>query len=428
MIRNKAESPYPDDCPPVTVIIPAYNEQKVIGRTIHSVLATSYTGHLRVLVVDDGSQDNTAEEVKREFYGNAQVELLRKPNGGKWSALNYAYQRVLTEIVVCIDADTQLAPDAIGLMCRHFADPEVGAVAGNPKVGNRVNMITRIQAYEYVALYNVERQAMEMMDAITCVAGAVGAYRKSLVWNLGGYLPDTLIEDTELTLRIQRSGAKVVYEEDAIGWTEAPETAGDFLKQRFRWMYGHLQAAFKHRDALFNSRYGGLGLFALPLMVFNLVVNILLVPLLHLVFWVGLMPGAWKESHLPLFHYLTSTIARQGWSSLLTIVLTLSALAVATLALVHDRKERLLSILWFLPMHLLFWVLLSISAFKCIGRLLSGRSTSWGYLTRTGNVNLPLIATVTAEQIDLDRFEIEQFEKVIGGEHEGLGGRCAMGK
>ncbi|HEU4751902.1 MAG TPA: glycosyltransferase, partial [Armatimonadota bacterium] len=242
--------------PPVSVLIAAFNERPVIARTLHSILRSDYPS-LGIVVVDDGSTDGTADAVEAEFRDDPRVRLVRKPNGGKASALNCAIQHARGSVLVGLDADTQIARTTVSLLVRHFARPEVGAVAGNVKVGNRVNLLTRWQAVEYITSQNLDRRAYSFLNAITVVPGAVGAWRREAVQAVGGYLTDTLAEDMDLTWRMRRAGWRLVTESGALAFTEAPDHVHAFWKQRFRWAYGTLQCLWKHRGAL--GRHGCFG-------------------------------------------------------------------------------------------------------------------------------------------------------------------------
>ena len=251
--------------PRVAVLIPAYNEEKVIERTIQGALDSDYP-NLRVIVIDDGSKDRTLEIAHRTFAKEeaaGKVIILTKPNGGKAEALNFGLEHIGdAEIFVGIDADTIIAPDAIVRMVPHFLNPKVGAVAGNAKVGNRVNLWTRWQALEYITSQNFERRALNTMGAVSVVPGAIGAWRVSAVREAGGYHVDTVAEDADLTMALLRNGYRVQYEDRALAFTEAPTTANALMRQRFRWSFGILQAIFKHRGVF--ARKGALGFVALP--------------------------------------------------------------------------------------------------------------------------------------------------------------------
>ncbi|MRX72461.1 glycosyltransferase [Bacillus lacus] len=258
--------------PFVTVLIAAYNEETVISKTIRTILNSDYR-NFEIIVVDDGSKDNTAAVVQQEFSGHSMIKLLKKPNGGKCSALNRGFAEAKGEIIVTLDADTILTKRAISLMVRHFTDPAVASVAGNVKIGNIKNLITLWQHVEYVTGFNLEKRAFHELNCIPVVPGAIGAWRKKAVQEVGLFSEDTLAEDTDTTIRLLRKGYKIPCEAGAIAYTEAPETAGAFIKQRYRWTYGILQCLWKHKGALFNRKQKGLGFFGFPNMIFQYVLQ-----------------------------------------------------------------------------------------------------------------------------------------------------------
>jgi len=274
---------HPEYKPSVTVLIPAFNEESVIVDTVTAALASTYAP-LEMLVIDDGSSDRTSELVISRFAGDPRVRLLSQTNRGKPAALNNGLAAATGEIVVSIDADTIVEPNAITLLVRHFADPKVGAVAGNVKVRNRDRWLTRWQALEYITSQNLEKRAFDLLNCIPVVPGAVGAWRAELMRSCGGFSGDTVAEDTDLTLTIRRRGWKILYDEDAIGRTEVPDTAEALIKQRFRWTFGTLQAVWKHRDTLGRKKYGSLGLIALPNVFLFQIMLPLISPVIDLLF------------------------------------------------------------------------------------------------------------------------------------------------
>ena len=262
--RQEAQRVYdPTFTPPVSVIIAAYNEAKVVNRTIETLLASDYSD-LDILVVDDGSKDNTADVVRAAYGSHPRVTVITKPNGGKASALNLGIKQCQGEIIVALDADTVFAPDTVGKLVRHFADPAIGAVSGNVKVGNRNNPLTIWQAVEYITSQNFDRRAFDLLNCITVVPGAVGAWRKDAVILAGLYSSQTLAEDTDLTFKIRKLGYRIVTDNAALAYTEAPDNLRDLAKQRFRWAFGTLQCLWKHRGILGNPRYGAFGMIAMP--------------------------------------------------------------------------------------------------------------------------------------------------------------------
>jgi peptidoglycan-N-acetylglucosamine deacetylase len=278
---------HPDYQPAVTVLIPAYNEESVIVGTVGSALSSMYP-KLEVLVVDDGSTDQTAELVRKNFGRDPRVRLLTQTNGGKPSALNHGLAVATGEIIVCIDADTIVDPEAVPRLVRHFADPKVGAVAGNVKVINRNRWITRWQALEYITSQNLEKRAFDLLNCIPVVPGAAGAWRADLLRASGGFSGDTVAEDTDLTLTIRRNGWKILYDEEAIGRTEVPDTVEALIRQRFRWTFGTLQAVWKHRDTAGKPRYGTLGWVAIPNIILFQIVLPMVSPLIDFLFLLSL--------------------------------------------------------------------------------------------------------------------------------------------
>ena len=292
-----APADHPDYKPEVSVLIPAYNEESVIVETVRAALASKYP-KLEVLVVDDGSADHTAELVRANFGRDPRVRLLMQSNHGKPSALNHGLAEALGEIVVSIDADTIVDPDAIPRLVRHFADPNVGAVAGNVKVMNRNRWLTRWQALEYITSQNLEKRAFDLLNCIPVVPGAVGAWRADLLRASGGFSGDTVAEDTDLTLTIRRSGSKILYDEEAIGRTEVPDTVNALIRQRFRWTFGTLQAVWKHRDAVGKRRYGTLGWIAIPNIFLFQIVLPLVSPIIDLMFLLSLALWGLAQTHI----------------------------------------------------------------------------------------------------------------------------------
>jgi cellulose synthase/poly-beta-1,6-N-acetylglucosamine synthase-like glycosyltransferase/peptidoglycan/xylan/chitin deacetylase (PgdA/CDA1 family)/spore germination protein YaaH len=374
---------------PVSVLIAAYNEQPVIARTIDSILAGSHP-ILEIVVIDDGSSDGTSEEVARRFGDQPRVRLVRQANAGKAAALNHGISLVKGEILVCLDADTQLAPDAVGLMARNFADPKVGAVAGNVKVGNRDNVFTRWQAIEYITSQNLDRRAYAVLNAMTVVPGAVGAWRKNAVVEAGGYVTDTLAEDMDLTFRLRRAGWTLLADTGAVGYTEAPDTLAAFSKQRFRWAYGTLQCLSKHKSALFS--HGWFGWFALPMMWTFQVAFQLLAPVvdLQLYYTIGRF----------LFLWITQGVLRQDWQPLpnATQLLVQTGffyalffaveLGGAAIAFRLDR-ERLRLLWWLFWQRFVYRQLMYAVVWKSILRAIHGMREGWGKLERKGTVELP---------------------------------------
>ncbi len=248
---------YPSYFPFVSIIVPVYNEEKVVEQSVKSLVELDYPNY-EVIVVNDGSTDNTAK-VAETLVGYhkgkksmVKVSLINKPNGGKAKALNAGIQFSDAEFVVCVDGDSKLSEDALAMGIRHFVDPSVGAVAGNVKVLNRKKMITDLQALEYVEGLNLARFAQGFVKMVNIIPGPIGIFRKSALKSAGYYSSDTFAEDADVTLKILAAGWKIKYEPRAISYTEAPETFMQLLKQRYRWTRGILQAIRKHKKHIYN--------------------------------------------------------------------------------------------------------------------------------------------------------------------------------
>lgn len=250
---NKEEGYYPF----VSIIVPVYNEEKLIAESIGSLLMLDYS-NFEIIVVNDGSSDNTAEVAKtlvgfqKGRYSDVKVSLINKPNGGKARALNAGISYSRAEIVLCMDGDSQLSEDTLRMAVRHFSDPNIGAVAGNVKVLNRRKMVTDLQALEYIEGLNMARAAQSYFKLVNIIPGPIGLFRKKALEDAGFYSSDTFAEDADLTLKILAHGWKIYYEPRAISWTEAPEKLHQLLKQRYRWTRGILQAIRKHKELLYN--------------------------------------------------------------------------------------------------------------------------------------------------------------------------------
>jgi len=241
--------------PPVTIIVPVFNEEEVILPALQSLLALDYPA-FHILVVDDGSTDRTGEiaSTLAGSYGSVTLRIVKKSNGGKASALNTGIAMATTPYVLCMDGDSRLAPGTLRSAIPHFADPRVGAVAGNVKVVNRNNVWTRLQALEYIEGLNLARRAQGFLRIVNIIPGPIGVFRRDVLLSVGSYDNDTFAEDADLTLKIITAGWHVVYEERAIAWTEAPEFFLDIVRQRYRWTRGILQALRKRSSLLASPK------------------------------------------------------------------------------------------------------------------------------------------------------------------------------
>ncbi len=370
--------------PAVIVIVPAFNEEKVIERTVRSVLASDYP-KLRVIVVDDGSKDSTGEVVRDKFANqlkDGRLLLLTKTNGGKASALNFGLQHVESEIYVGIDADTVIASNAISILVPHFYDSRVAAVAGNAKVGNRVNLWTRWQALEYITSQNFERRALNVFGAVTVVPGAIGAWRTTAVEEAGGYHTDTVAEDADLTMALLQRGWQVVNEDRALAFTEAPSGARGLMRQRFRWSFGILQAVWKHRQAI--RKGSRLGSIALPNIIIFQIILPLISPFIDVMFlfssaYFWIMRYFHPESHD------SSSFERLV---LFFVVFLVVDFLASSLAFLLERRDKgrgedfgLLLHLW--AQRFAYRQLFSAVLLRTVKRAIDGRPFAWDKLERT---------------------------------------------
>lgn len=373
----------PSEAPPeaIAVVVPAFNEEKVIVQTVHSLLASNGPP-FDIVVVDDGSSDDTCETVRRAFADEPRVRAFRKANGGKAAALNYGLRQTTAPIVVALDADTVFHPDAVRLLAAAFRSPRIGAVAGNAKVGNRINLLTRWQALEYVTSQNLDRRAFDVLNGITVVPGAVGAWRRELVIEAGGFSGDTLAEDADLTMGILRRGYEVVYEDRAIAWTEAPDTVRGLLKQRFRWVFGTLQAAWKQRGTLLRPRFGGLGMVAMPNLLVFQVLFPLVSPVMDLHMALSLAAALIQQRQHPS-EFSTDIVARTMFFYAVFVAVDLAA---AVLAFVLERKEDWRLLLWLPLQRFVYRQLMYYVVLKSMVTALRGTLVGWGKLERKATV------------------------------------------
>ncbi|MGI4980170.1 MAG: polysaccharide deacetylase family protein [Janthinobacterium lividum] len=384
--KNFADENYQ---PRVAVLIPAYNEEKVIVRTIRSVMMSNYK-NLHIIVIDDGSTDRTAE-IAREAYPtdieSGRLTVLKKENAGKAEALNFALQGyVHEEIYVGIDADTVIAHDAITRLVPHFANPQIGAVAGNAKVGNRVNLWTRWQALEYITSQNFERRAMDLFDVVVVVPGAIGAWRTSAVHTGGGYHSNTVAEDADLTMILLEQGLSVIYEDRALAFTEAPVNMNGLMRQRFRWSFGIMQAVFKHLGAIKQRR--AMGLFALPNIIVFQIMLPLVSPLIDLMFVASFLKFLYDH------HFHPESASSASFVKLLYFFLAFMLIdfAASALAFMLERKHPASKGDGWLLFHI--WIqrfsyrqVFSVVLFKTVKRVIDGRPFSWDKLERTATMS-----------------------------------------
>jgi cellulose synthase/poly-beta-1,6-N-acetylglucosamine synthase-like glycosyltransferase/peptidoglycan/xylan/chitin deacetylase (PgdA/CDA1 family)/spore germination protein YaaH len=356
------------DLPPVSIIVPAYNEEVTAIKTIQSLLTLDYP-NFEIIFVDDGSKDKTFEIVNTAYGNHPVVKVFTKPNGGKASALNYGISHSQYDYTVCIDADTQLKNDAIYHLMTYFTDDEIGAVAGTVKVGNENNIITRWQSIEYITAQNMDRRAFDLINSITVVPGAIGAFRKKAIKKVGGFTSDTLAEDCDLTMRILKQGYIIKNCAEAIAYTEAPETLGALLKQRFRWSFGVIQSFWKNRDALFNKKYKFFGMVGMPnILIFQIILP-LFSPLADLMMIIGLLGD--KPGKILAYY----------------VAFVLIDFLVAIIAFRMEREDYK-KLVYIIPQRFIWRQLMYYVLFKSIRKALKGELSGWGVLKRTGSVSV----------------------------------------
>ncbi|MGY0069063.1 bifunctional polysaccharide deacetylase/glycosyltransferase family 2 protein [Streptomyces sp. QTS137] len=349
---------------PVSVIVPAYNEKECIANTLRSLAGSTHP--IEIVVVDDGSTDGTADIA--ESLGLPNVRVVRQANAGKPAALNNGVRHAGHDIVVMMDGDTVFEPDTVRHLVQPFADPGVGAVAGNAKVGNRRTLIGAWQHIEYVMGFNLDRRMYDLLRCMPTIPGAIGAFRREAVLRAGGMSEDTLAEDTDITIALHRAGWRVVYQEHARAWTEAPGSLKQLWSQRYRWSYGTMQALWKHRGSLTDKGPSGrFGRVGMPLVVLFQIVTPVFAPLID-VFTVYSMV------------FVDFTAALVAWLAVLGVQLVCAAYAFRL-----DREKY--RYLLMMPLQQLAYrqMMYLVLIHSCVTALTGGR-LRWQKLKRTGEV------------------------------------------
>jgi biofilm PGA synthesis N-glycosyltransferase PgaC len=376
--RQKWSSKYR---PLVTVIVPAYNEGIVIVNSVRSLLQSKYR-KIEILIVDDGSTDDTWSIAAKLDSRYKRVRSIYQQNSGKATALNNAMSQAKGDIVICVDADTIFPPQTIGNLVRHFQDESVAAVAGVIKVGNVNNMLTRWQMLEYTVSIAIDRNAHSYLNSIMIIPGACGAWRKSVVQQAGGFSHSTLAEDCDMTIKIQQLNRyRIVQENDAISYTEAPDFIAALTKQRFRWMFGNIQSLWKHRTMLFNRKYRWLGMFIMPNSLISIIIPLLFWPLLAYLSIQNILNG----NFMILLIYFCIT---------LTIQFIVSAIGL------HLARERM-TLLWAVPFaRFIYGPIRLYILYKTVITALRGSYVGWNKLLRAGTATYPLTNTLATVPIE----------------------------
>ncbi len=355
--------------PMISLVVPAYNEGRVIQAAIRSLLLLDYP-NFEILVIDDGSTDDTYEKaiaVAREQQ-SISVRVITKRNGGKAEALNTGMTAARGEFILNMDGDSKLSSNTLRACIRHFENPKIGAVAGNVKVINRENIWTKIQALEYVEGLAMARKAQSFMRAVNIIPGPLGMFRKSVLQQVGGYDHDTFAEDCDLTLKLLMRGWHIAYEPTAIAWVETPSGLLDLLKQRYRWTRGILQATSKHSHALWQPRKAGINCFILWYMLFE-----------------GVM---WPFSTLLGNLFFAYVAVQYGLATLLFywwLQLTVLDIVAAAYCVVIEEEEP--SLIFYAAMFRLFYInIIDISKVFATIEEWRGHTMTWGKLEREGKL------------------------------------------
>ncbi|TQJ41005.1 biofilm PGA synthesis N-glycosyltransferase PgaC [Arthrobacter sp. SLBN-112] len=371
--RRKWDPPDSRDWPFVSVVLPVYNEEPVVAKTLDALKASDYP-HFEVVAVNDGSTDATLDVLRNYAAGWPQLKVHTQPNSGKPAASNNGIAQSRGEIVVTLDGDTLFEAQTIRMLARHFVAPsgakEVGAVAGHVKVGNRRNLVARWQSLEYLSGICVTRMAEGLMGAISIVPGACAAWRRDALVKAGGYSDATLAEDADLTLSLQQLGYSIVQENRAVAWTEAPLTLSGLFKQRLRWTYGNIQTLYKHRSMLLNPKFGALGMLTMPYALVSVVVPLIFMPLAAAVAVLSLSRGEWQAIAL--------------FSAFVTA--THTVVSLVAVVMVRESPWHLLIV----PIYrLIYEPLRAYVVFGAAIRALRGSAVGWYKPQRTNSAELP---------------------------------------
>jgi poly-beta-1,6-N-acetyl-D-glucosamine synthase len=361
--------------PFVSIIVPVYNEDKVVMESVRSLLELNYSNY-EIIIVNDGSTDKTREVAeslvgyRKGKYGEVKVSLINKPNGGKAKALNAGIRYSKAEIVLCMDGDSQLSEDSVIMAVRHFSNPEIGAVAGNVKVMNRGKFLPDLQALEYIEGLNMARSAQSYINLVNIIPGPIGLFRKSAVEEAGYYSSDTFAEDADMTLKLLANGWKVYYEPKAVSWTEAPVKLQQLLKQRYRWTRGILQSIRKHKKLLLNPTINFRDTIVLWTMFYEALV--------------------WPVMNIAVNLFFITAALVFGYSSFIFFWwagLALLDLATALYCVASEKEE--VRLVWYAIIYRMFFILL-IDVCKMMSTIeeFLGIRMKWGKLERIGTAKI----------------------------------------
>jgi len=356
--------PFPKSFPSMSVLIPAYNEEKVIAKTIEGLLITDYPGKLEIIVIDDGSKDSTLQIARR--FERKGVKVLHKENGGKATALNFGFTMSKGEIIVIVDADTITGRHSLKQIMKGFySKTNVQAVAGNIRIRNANNWITKCQSLEYISGIQVVRRSFDLHGAITIIPGALGAITRSAMNSVGVYHSDTIVEDFDITIKCLKNGPIAQGHTEAVAYTEAPVTISDFNKQRKRWARGNIQVIRRHVDCLTNSRYGYLQRLAFP----------------YLVIGMFLMPAI---GFIAIGNAIALSLMGDGyWVLQIAMVFFFLHMMLSWLALRIDDAD--MKLMWYAPFLVFgFKQITDFILIKAIFEEIRGKKATWTSANRVG--------------------------------------------
>ena len=360
--------------PGVSVVVPAYQEARVIDQCVRSILRSDYP-RLEIVCVDDGSTDDTYERMRRMASDHpGTVRALRQDNAGKGAALNTGIAAAHGDVLVLVDADGIFRPDTLGRLLRGFRGPRIGAVCGNDRPVNLDRTLTRLLALVSHVGTGLMRRGLDVLGCLPVVSGNIGAYRRDVLDVAGPLRTDTLGEDLELTWRVHRAGFQVAFAPDALVYAESPSTVRGLWRQRVRWARGLLQATEMHWSMVGNPRYGTFGVFLLVNTVAQVVAPFLQVVAVVGVVWLvvsdgaGWLPGDW-------------------WSWVLLLGIPVS-LALLALSLALDRAPGDLRHVWTVPLWPLYSTLMTLVVLEAVRLELGNAENRWNKLDRTGTVSV----------------------------------------
>ncbi len=350
-----------------SILVPGYNEGRVIENTINMLLTLDYPNY-EVIIIDDGSTDDTLEQARQleGWQGDVYVKVLTQRNQGKAAALNNGLRSASGQIVVCMDADSFLSLGTLKSAIRHFIDPDVAAVAGNVKVINRINLMTRLQALEYIEGLNLVRRAQAFLRAVNIIPGPIGLFRRDALLEMGGWENDTYAEDCDLTLKLLSYGKKIEYEPEAISFTEAPQELQQLLKQRYRWTRGILQSMRKHKGLLVKPSAG----WRVTITLWQMVMEAILWPLMNIMAIMLFLMVAILFGMSPLIVL---------WWVQLTILDTIAAMHTVAM-----EKESLSLVFYAIIYRVFFIPIVDFAKLAATLEELFGARMNWGKLERIG--------------------------------------------